>query len=98
VTERTAQQFMQGLQALPLDPGARAGLVDLMRQFAGARIRIPDMARAQRIGEAARLLDLGRDRAAICRRLAHLFGVSQRTARRDVAAALDERRPRPARG
>lgn len=87
-------EFQQALDELRRrHPEAAPGLVDLMRQFAGQRVTIPDPQRAERIAEAVRLKDKGLARADICRRLVHRFKLSPRTARRDISEALDARRP-----
>ena len=82
-------------QAQAVSPDIAAGLVDLLRRFAGERLRVSREAldRHERQVDAARLLAESRDRAAVVETLARRWHVSRRTARRDLAAALDARRP-----
>jgi hypothetical protein len=92
------RMFVDELARLPPDGGRHHRLVELARELAQCRAPFPShraIVLAQRVQWARRMLEAGgAPRTVIRDRLAALFGVSLRTADRDIGRALAVRRAR----
>ena len=89
------RQLLDEVDMLPIDESARDRVVDLLRSAAGQRMRVSirDIRQRERSAMALRLLAYGNPRAVVVTRLVSACGVSNRTAWRDVAQAIEQRRP-----
>lgn len=95
MTGPTFAELLAELRARGLEAGAYASLIAVFRAFDGARIQVSsaEIDRLARRDMAAKLLDARLPRPLIRDRLGARFGIGERTAQRDIAAALDARRP-----
>lgn len=84
----SSKRFVEQLIAAMPTPGARLSLLSVLGRWAGATVYLPSQSKALRRQRSAKnMLDNGMSPGEIAQALRERYGVSDRTAARDVSAA-----------